>query len=149
MSSRPTSTGAIPKTYQPGDQYDSLVAQLQINHPSLNQEQARWYVREVRQSNNGKLSGMKRKDIFNKVASFVQRDTGSVDGARFIESDRSIVDSASFAQRDRGSVDGACFMQRDEAIVDVVDEEDNNCSICLEDMLDSDSLYLNPCRHRL
>jgi len=146
-SSRPTSTGAIPKTYQPGaetgkqydnlvanlktdqpraetgKQYDNLVAQLQKDHPSLGQDRARAYVMELRQFNGGKLSGMKRQDILNKVASFIKRDMGSVDGAS--------------------------FMRKDKAIVDVVaDEEDNDCSICLEDMLDSDSLYLNPCRHR-
>ena len=50
-SSRPTSTEAIPKTDQPGsktgEQYDSLVAQLQKNHPSLSQEQAHTYVIEA------------------------------------------------------------------------------------------------------
>ena len=139
-SSRPTSTGAIPKTYQPGvktgEQYDSLVAQLQKNHPRLSQEPSRTYVREVRKSNNGKLSGMKRQDFLNKVTSFIQRDRGIVDGACFVQKDTRIVD-------------GARFIQRDKAVGDGADDEDNNCCICLENMLDFNSLYLNPCRYRL
>ena len=63
-----------------------------------------------------------RKDILNKVASFIRRDLSNVGGASDVEKNGSIVDGAN--------------------------AEHYNCSICCEAMIASDSLYLNPCRHR-
>lgn len=150
-SATTSSPGANHKTDQAGSksgrQYDDLVSRVQKDHPNLSQGQARNYVMEVRESNNGKLSGMVRQDILNKVASFIQRDRSN--DASFIRRDRSNVGGASAVERNGSNVDGASAVQRNGSIVDGANSDDNNCSICLEDMIASDSLYLDPCRHRL
>jgi len=77
---------------------------------------------ELRKSNHGKLSGMNVQDIMKKVGSFIKRDRG-------------MSGSGSLMERDRGMSGGGS-------------DDDDNCSICFEDMYATDSRYLNSCGHR-
>merc|ERR1719319_1743291 len=68
-------------TTRTGKRYDNLIAQLKGYHPNLSLADAHSYLMELRQSNNGKLSGMSIQDIKEKVASLLKRDRGMACGA--------------------------------------------------------------------
>ena len=63
-----------------GKKYDKLIAQLQKNHPNLSSAEAERYVLELRNSNNGKLSGMGFKDIIKRIGIVIERDRGMSGG---------------------------------------------------------------------
>ena len=76
---------------------------------SLSQPDAMRYIHMLRESSNGKMSGMSIRHIIDRVGDFMR------------------------TERESRRVD---------------DDDDNNCSICLEDMHDRDSRRLNPCEHK-
>jgi len=57
--------------------YQKLLTQLQGRYPDLSQTDAERYIRLLRESNNGKLSGMSIQSIFDRVGAFIRTDRES------------------------------------------------------------------------
>ena len=123
----------MPKTFS------SLKPLFLAKLPDLTAEQADKYIQILRERNQGKLSGLSVVDIKKGVEELWKKDTGAVGGAA------GAVGAVGFG---RGRQIGGQFGGR-SAQSAPAEEEEAECSICLEPVSPNDANYkeLNPCKH--
>ena len=109
-----------------------LIQQLRAKMPALSVEQADRYIQLLRERNNGKLSGLSVNDIKNGVEEIWKAEVGEENVSQGF---------GAIGRRPYNPVIGAPRQVSPE-------DEDIECTICLEKIETSNCRVLKPCNHK-